>query len=148
MQGSTQLAISASRVQRQFKQDVEDALLGQLVKWQSGGSCERQRLGDPGTVVLETKLVVFLGERLCTAPWRTVATKAARDNNHGALSALQLLRTLFAIVHDGNAAAASGSSGQPDAQVLQALLQQVWRHCLCCCRVLSVLLMDTYFEVS
>ncbi len=123
------LASCACRVQRSFKQDVEDELLQRLEKWQSGSADERLRLGDPGTIVLESKLVLVLAERLRAAPWTVLTTQAGLDDRraNSTVSALLLLRTLFAVVLDGGAAAAAGSSGQPNAEVLQTLLQQVWR---------------------
>ncbi len=128
MRRSTPLATCASRVQQLFDEDVEYELAQKLKKWFSGSPRDRRRLGDPGTIVLESELVAVLGARLRAERGAVVAFPAtAREDSRisAAVSALQLLHSVFKAVHGGDAVAPADSSAQPKARkVLQALLRQ------------------------
>lgn len=119
MRGASEMLTLARRVEQQPDRDVEKALVHVLLAWLEAGRRERQRLGDPHSIVFESELVSRLSARLRSAPWSKVATMSRRDDRHvdGATSALLLFRLLFGIMHD--------SEERPSVQVLQTLLRQV-----------------------
>jgi len=133
MQGSTLLAASARRVQQHFNEDIEAELSTQLHDWQEGDFHQRQLLGDPGSVVLGSELVVVLGARMRGAPWRDVVKGAAPDDHRvrGAESAMMLLSSLLGNRRDDTPEADAGSFADESTAALQTLLRQV-----CICRIL------------
>ncbi len=126
MQGSTLLAASARMVQQESDGDREAALQLDLATWQQDDAGDRQRLGDPHTIVLESELVARLAARLRATPWADVASgrTGADAPTDGVSRALVLLITIFTIVHHGDRSG-DGSSMQPRPHVLQTLLRQV-----------------------
>ena len=131
---STPLADRARRVEQRYDPDVEDELVQKVQDWQKGDPRVRRRLGDPGTIVLESDMVVRLSERLCAAPWTEVVTAAASGDalqTRGAESALLLLQLVLGIVHTEAAVAAAGGPAQRRTKLLQSLLRQVQLFLFC-----------------
>jgi len=132
---STPLATCARRVEQRYDPDVEDELQQNVQHWQKGDPRVRRRLGDPGTIVLESDMVVRLSERLRAAPWTDVVTAAAGSDalqTRGVESALLLLQLVLGIVHTEAAVAAAGGPAQRRTKLQQSLLRQVRLPCSCC----------------
>ena len=128
---STPLANCARRVEQRYDPGVEDELLQNVQNWQKGDPRVRRRLGDPGTIVLESDMVVRLSERLRAAPWTEVVTAGASSDlqARGAESALLLLQLMLGMVQTEAAIAAGGGPAQRRTKLQQSLLRQVRLFC-------------------
>ena len=125
MQGSAPLAHLARCAVDDFEGHARELTL-LLSAWQSGGARERQQLGDPGTIVLESSLVASLTARLRNAPWMQQLTAAQTGDGPPLASvhrAVGLLADIFQLVHHD--VPASPDSAQPGSHALKTLLQQV-----------------------
>ena len=125
MRGSTPLASYACRVQQQANDDIEGKLVEALSAWQNGSASDRQRLGEPHTIVLESEMVPSLAARLRGAPWMEVVTAVPGTSSPavGVNRAMLLLGYVLRLVHPFDAD--FGSSAQPSTHVMQTLVQQV-----------------------
>ncbi len=126
MPASTLLASYARRVKKEADDGAERKLVEALSGWLNGSASERQRLGEPHSIVLETDLVASLSARLRTAPWMEVVTAASGADSLapvGANRAMLLLGLVVRLVHpvDDDVDGAA----QPSAHVLQTLVRQV-----------------------
>ncbi len=125
MRGSTSLLSRALRVQQHFDPQLENELFRDVLAYRTASPRERQRLGDPHGIVLESDLLVKLAARLRRAPWVKVVTVArGRDPEVDAtMLALVLLNTL---IHIRNRAEAyDGCEEDPRPGVLLAIVRQV-----------------------
>ena len=119
----------AQRVQQGFDLHLEEGLFRDLHACLEGGPADRQLLGDPQSIVLESDLVVSLATRLRSAAWaKVVAVPRGEDAQKvGARSALLLVNSVLTTVHNGDGSGCSGV--QPRPHVLQALVRQVCMRC-------------------
>lgn len=124
LRGSTPLAHYARCVVEDFAAHERDLALA-LSAWQTGSPHERQQLGDPSTIVLESELIASLATRLRSTPWMTMA--AVHPDHGSPLSdghcTLLLLGCLFRVLDFNDTA--GGTPPQPGAPVLRSLLRQV-----------------------